>query len=89
MNNATGEDVDDQPVIQEQHMPLDHDQNDDKIYDEYNFNHFENQQRSVMSTMSKVSGSIINREDPHIRAALELNHRFVDKNIHETLNRLK
>lgn len=94
-NNATavvGEDgdMDDQPIIEVQQMPIEDDQDDEKnLYDEYNFNHFENQHGSVMSTMSKVSGSVINREDPHIRAALELNHRFVDKNIHETLNRLK
>ena len=73
------------PVVGEEQPPV-----DDKLYDEYNdFNQFDNQQRSVMSSLSKVSGSVINREDPHIRAALELNHRFVDKNIHETLNRLK
>ena len=46
-----------------------------------------------MSTMSKMSGvgmtSIIKRDDPHIRAALEINHRYVNKNIHETLERLK
>lgn len=58
-------------------------------YEEFNLNTFEKQQRSVMSTLSRVSASVINREDPHIQAALELNHRFVDKNIHETLNRLK
>lgn len=73
----------DQPVLEEQEL------DDGKGYDEYNFNQFENQHGSVMSTLSRVSASVINREDPHIQAALELNHRFVDKNIHETLNRLK
>ena len=72
-------------------MPIENDTDDDKnnMNDEYYYNHFENQHGSVMSTMSKMSGGVINHEDPHIRAALELNHRFVDKNIHETLNRLK
>lgn len=62
---------------------------EEKDYDEYAINQFENQQRSVLSTLSRVSATVINRDDPHIQAALELNHRFVDKNIHETLNRLK
>lgn len=35
-------------------------------YDEGILNTFEKQQRSVMSTMSRVSASVINREDPHI-----------------------
>jgi hypothetical protein len=76
---------DDQPVMEEQDVI--HEQ--PKAFDEYNYNFTADQQRSVMSTLSRVSASVINREDPHIQAALELNHRFVDKNIHETLNRLK
>ena len=77
-----------QPVLEE-HAEEDIELLGARDYDEYNLNTFEKQQRSVMSTMSRVSASVLNRDDPHIQAALELNHRFVDKNIHETLNRLK
>jgi len=49
----------------------------------------EQNQRSIMSTMTRVSQTVVNKDDPHIREALEINHRFVDSNIHETLNRLK
>lgn len=52
--------LDDQPVLEEQET------DEVKTFDEYNFNHFDNQQRSVMSTLSHVSASLINREDPHI-----------------------
>ena len=37
-----------------------------KDYDIDYLNTFERQQRSVMSTLSKVSASVINKEDPHI-----------------------
>ena len=77
---------DDQPELVQQQEVMD---DEEKDYDEYAINQLENQQRSVLSTLSRVSASVINRDDPHIQAALELNHRFVDKNIHETLNRLK
>ena len=50
----------------------------------------------ALSTMSRVSdgrtsnftGSVIQTNDPHIRAALQIDPKFVDKNIHETLDRL-
>ena len=46
-----------------------------------------------ISTMSKGSGGTIytsqmHTRDPHIRAALQIDPKFVDKNIHETLDRL-
>jgi hypothetical protein len=44
-----------------------------------------------MSTMSKISNGTANihSRDPHIRAALQIDPKFVDRNIHETLDRLK
>ena len=53
--------------------------------------------QGALSTMSRVSeggrttqftGSVIQTNDPHIRAALQIDPKFVDKNIHETLDRL-
>ena len=46
-----------------------------------------------VSTMSKGSGGTYNASqmhtrDPHIRAALQIDPKYVDKNIHATLDRL-
>ena len=63
----------------------------------FNFNQEAANQVQIQSIMSAGSGkyssvghtSIIHPNDAHIRAALEINPRYVDKNIHETLDRLK
>jgi len=49
-----------------------------------------------MTTMSKMSAggvtvgsTLVDPATAHIQAALEINPRYIDKNIHETLDRLK
>ena len=73
-------------------LPASHQGNNQSIHHNNYLAH-----QSVMSTMSKLTGhsqavtlqaSAIQQNDAHIRAALEIDHRFVDKNIHETLDRL-
>ena len=59
----------------------------------FNFNQGINMESIMSAGSGKYSSvghtSIIQTNDAHIRAALEINPRYVDKNIHETLERLK
>ena len=48
--------------------------------------------RSKLSNVSNGTvnntSTIVHPHDPHIQAALEIHPRYIDKNIHETLERL-